>query len=158
MGVFLEDFETGKTFTTGSRTIGEDDVLRFAGLSGDLSKLHTSEEYAKTTAFGRCVAHGALVFSVSVGLTTGTGLLDETLIAFSRVDNLRFARPVFIGDTISVSKTVLAAESKGPTQGLLSFDTRVRNQHGEVVLAYIDRLLIKKRFADVPASNASAAV
>jgi acyl dehydratase len=145
MGRHLEDFEQGATFRTAARTIGDADVMLFAGLTGDFTQLHTNEEYARSTSFGRRIVHGALVFGISVGLTTQTNLLDGTLIAFSRVDNLRFTKPVFIGDTVSVTKTVLAIEEKGPSQGLLAFDTRVRNQHGQVVLAYVDKLLVTRR-------------
>ena len=150
MGRSLEEFEPGFSVATPGRTITESDVMLFGGLTGDLTELHTNEEYARGTPFGRRIVHGALVFSMSVGLTTRTNLLDGTLVAFSRVDHLRFTRPVFIGDTISVTKTLLSVEEKGPSQGLLAFDTRVRNQHGEIVLAYVDRLLVKRRGA--PAS------
>lgn len=145
MGRHFEDFEQGGTFTTAARTIADADVMLFAGLTGDFTELHTNEEYARNTSFGRRIVHGALVFGISVGLTTRTNLLNGTLIAFSRVDNLRFTRPVFIGDTVSVTKTVLTIEEKGPSQGLLAFDTRVRNQHGQVVLAYVDKVLVTRR-------------
>jgi acyl dehydratase len=156
MGNYLEDFAAGARFTTAGRTIGEGDVTLFAGLTGDLTELHTNEEYARQTAFGRRIVHGALVFSMSVGLTTRTNVLDGTLIAFSRVDNLRFPAPVYIGDTIIVTKTVLAVEEKGARQGLLAFDTRVRNQRGDIVLAYVDKLLVKRRVAAPEPATAAA--
>lgn len=149
MGRFLEDLEVGFAVTTAGRTITEADVSAFAGLSGDFSELHTNEEIARCTRFGRRIAHGALVFSISIGLTTRTNLLDDTIIAFSRVDNLRFTRPVFIGDTIHVSKRLVATEVKTPEMGMLAFDTRVINQHGQTVLAFVDRLLVRRRAAAV---------
>jgi acyl dehydratase len=141
----LEDFEPGFSFATTGRTISQADVGAFASLTGDLTALHTNEEYARTTPYGGCIVHGAFVFSISVGLTTQTGLLNETLLAFSRVENLRFVRAVFTGDTISVTKTLLEIEEKGPGRALLAFDTRVRNQRGEIVLAYVDKLLVARR-------------
>lgn len=150
MGRWFEEFELGFSITTPGRTIGEGDVMLFAGLTGDLTELHTNEEYARTTEFGRRIAHGALVFGVSVGLTTRTNVLDGTLVAFSRVDNLRFTRPVFIGDTVTVTKKVIATADVESARGLLTFDTRVRNQRGETVLAYVDQLLVKRRAADSP--------
>jgi acyl dehydratase len=110
-----------------------------------MTELHTNEEFARATAFGGRIAHGALVFSLSVGLTTRTNLLDDTIVAFNRVDNLRFTRPVRIGDTIRVTKRVLEADPKLRDSGVLTFDTRVHNQRGEIVLAYIDRLVVKRR-------------
>jgi acyl dehydratase len=148
MGRFLEEFDPGFTLTTPGRTITESDLATFAGLTGDFTELHTNEEFARATTFGRRVAHGALVFSISVGLTTRTNVVDDTIVAFSRVDNLRFTRPVFIGDTIRVMKRVIEVAPKLRESGVIAFDTRVVNQRGEVVLAYIDRLLVKRRSAD----------
>jgi acyl dehydratase len=155
-GRLFEEFEPGEAFETAGRTITEADVVMFAGLSGDYTELHTNEEFARGTQFGRRIAHGALVFSVSIGLTTRTNLLDGTIVAFSRVDNLRFTRPVFIGDTIHVSKRLLAAEVKTPDTGMLAFDTRVVNQHGQTVLAFVDRLLVRRRAAAVAETTTRA--
>jgi acyl dehydratase len=55
---------------------------------------------------------------------------------------------VFIGDTIHVTKRVIEAVVKTADAGLVAFDTRVLNQRGEVVLAYVDRLLVKRRAGD----------
>jgi acyl dehydratase len=147
-GLLFDAFERGLAITSAGRTIGEADVMQFAGLTGDFTELHTNEEYARTTPFGRRIAHGALVFSLSVGLTTRTNVLNDTLVAFSRVDNLRFTKPVFLGDTIHVVKRVIEGVPKADDTGLVAFDTRVVNQHGDVVLAYVDRLLVKRRPAD----------
>jgi 3-hydroxybutyryl-CoA dehydratase len=150
-GRVFEEFEPGQLVETAGRTITEADIVMFAGLTGDYSELHTNAEFATSTRFGQRIAHGALVFSLSIGLATRTGVLEGTLIAFSRVDNLRFPKPVFIGDTLHVAKTVIGVEDKGPAQGVVTFDTRVRNQRGEVVLAFIDRLLVARRDAVAPA-------
>ena len=126
-------------------TVTEADVTAFAGLTGDFTELHTNEEYAKSTRFGRRIAHGALVFSISMGLATRTNMLDDTLIAFAGVDKLRFIDPVFIGDTIHVVKRVVERKEIGAAQGTVEFESRVLNQRGELVLVYRDRLLVRKR-------------
>ena len=158
MGRYLEDLEVGFSLQTAGRTITEADVMAFAGLTGDFTELHTNEEFARTTPFGRRIAHGALVFGITIGLTTRTNFLDDTIVAFSRVDNLRFLKPVFIGDTIAVQKTVIAVEDRSPLQGSVAFDTRVRNQRGEIVLAYVDKLLVRRRPLDVHAGQSSEEV
>ena len=145
MGLYFEDFASAAEITTRGRTITEADVVMFAGLTGDFVELHTNEEFAKQTPFGRRVAHGALVFSISVGLSTRTNLLDDTLLAFAGVDKLRFVSPVFIGDTIYVTKRVSESKELGPRQGTVVFETRVINQRGEIVLMYFDKLLLSKR-------------
>jgi len=145
MSRYFEDFSVGELFRTRGRTITEADIVAFAGLSGDFIELHVNEEYARQSAFGQRIAHGALIFSVSTGLTSQMGLVRETVVAFYGVDRLRFTRPVFIGDTVRVEQTVAAAEAKGEGRGLLTLDTKVLNQRDETVLVYQARLLVKRR-------------
>lgn len=147
-GRYLEAFDRDLSITTPGRTIGEADVLAFAGLTGDFTELHTNEEHARTTPYGRRLVHGAFVFSLSIGLTTRTNIVSDTILAFARVDNLRFTSPVFIGDTIHVCKRVIETVATTHDAGLVAFDTRVLNQRGEVVLAYVDKLLVKRRAAE----------
>ena len=145
MGLYFEDFEaTGETASPG-RTVTEGDIMAFAGLTGDFMELHTNEEYAKGTAFGRRIAHGALVFGIAMGLGTRNNLLDRTVLAFAGVDKLRFVGPVFIGDTIHVVKRVVERKALGPAQGTVVFESRVFNQRGELVLVYRDKLLVRRR-------------
>lgn len=144
MGRYFEEFEAGSAFTSRGRTVTETDVVTFAGLTGDLVEIHTNEEYAKGTPFGRRIAHGALVFGMSVGLSTRLNLLDDTLVAFAGVDKLRFVSPVFIGDTIHVVKRVMELKEAGASRGAVVFETRVINQRGELVLVYLDTLLLKR--------------
>lgn len=145
MSLYFEDFAEAAPVQSDDRTITEADVMVFARLTGDFMKLHTDEEYAKTTKFGERIAHGALVFSVSIGLATAMHLFDDTLIAFAGVDKLRFVAPVFLGDSVHVVKKVVERKAMGAGQGTVTFETRVLNQHGELVLAYRDRLLVKRR-------------
>lgn len=54
-----------------SKTISESDVYTYAGLIGDINPVHVNEEYAKTTRFGKRIAHGMLtasLFSTIVGM------------------------------------------------------------------------------------------
>ncbi len=143
--MFFEDFEHAGPATSATRTISEADVDAFARLTGDFVRLHTDEAYAKTTKYGQRIAHGALVFSIAMGLSTELQLFDDELIAFAGVDKLRFVAPVFFGDTVHVVKTVRERKEMGAAQGTVTFDTRVLNQRNELVLAYLDRLLIKRR-------------
>src|SRR5687768_3295795 len=145
MGLYFEDFASAAEITTRGRTITEADVMMFAGLTGDFVELHTNEEFAKRTPFGRRVAHGALVFSISIGLATRTNLLDDTLLAFAGVDKLRFVSPVYIGDTVQVTKRVSDRKPLSDEQGTVIFETRVVNQRNELVLMYFDKMLMKRR-------------
>jgi 3-hydroxybutyryl-CoA dehydratase len=145
LSLYFEDFTVGVEHVTRGRTITESDIMNFAGLSGDFIELHTNEEYARQSPFGRRIAHGMLTLSISTGLMTRMNLITDTVVAFYGIDKLRFVKPVFIGDTIHVKKTVLDTMAKGGTAGVVTFDTSVLNQNGEAVLVYRDKLVIKKR-------------
>ena len=131
--------------TSRGRTITETDIVNFAGLSGDFVELHMNEVYAAHGPFGKRIAHGALIFSISTGLSIQMNQIQDTVIAFYGVDKLRFTQPVFIGDTIHVVKKVTAREQKGPGRGVVTFETTVLNQKGEPVLVYSDKVLVKAR-------------
>src|ERR1700691_3605551 len=105
--MYFEDYVVDHVRTSRGRTITEADVVNFAGLSGDFVELHVNEEYARKGPFGRRIAHGALIFSISTGLMVQMTSGHEAIIAFYGVDNLRFVAPVFIGDTIHVSRRVV---------------------------------------------------
>lgn len=150
--MYFEDFESAGPVPSGERAVTEADVMAFANLTGDFVDLHTNEAYAKTTKYGQRIAHGALVFSMSIGLATQMKLFDGTLIAFAGVDKLRFVAPVFFGDRIHVVKRVVERKALGTAQGTVTFESKVLNQRGELVLAYLDRLLVKRR--PTPAGSA----
>jgi 3-hydroxybutyryl-CoA dehydratase len=145
LSLYFEDFVLDSVSTTRSRTVTEADIVNFAGLSGDFIELHVSETYSAAGPFGKRIAHGALVFSISTGLGIQLNQIQDTVIAFYGVDKLRFTKPVFIGDTIHVVKKVTAKQQKGEGRGLVTFETNVLNQHGESVIVYHDKLLLKAR-------------
>jgi acyl dehydratase len=145
LSLYFEDFTIGTVHVTRGRTITESDITNFAGLSGDFIELHTNEEYARQSPFGRRIAHGLLTLSISSGLMVQMNLITDTVVAFYGLDKLRFVKPVFIGDTIHVRKSVVDTMTKGGEVGVVTFDTAVLNQNGETVLVYRDKLVIKKR-------------
>jgi acyl dehydratase len=144
MALYFEDFEIGHVSRSRARTITEADIVNFAGLSGDFVELHVNEEFAKSGPFGRRIAHGLLVLSISSGLMVQMGHTTDTVVAFYGIDRLRFVRPTFIGDTVRVEKKVIDRQEK-EKGGVVTFETSVLNQNGEPVLVYTDKLMIKRR-------------
>jgi acyl dehydratase len=143
--MYFEDYSIDDVRTSRGRTVTEADIVNFAGLSGDFVELHVNEEYARNGPFGRRIAHGALIFSISTGLMVQMTPDHEAIVAFRGVDKLRFLEPVFIGDTIHVTKKTLEKNTKDGLRGLVVFETTVLNQHGKPVLTYMDRLMVKCR-------------
>jgi 3-hydroxybutyryl-CoA dehydratase len=134
-GLYFEEFEVGKQVVTAGRTVTEADVVSFAGLSGDYNQMHVDAEYSAHSYFGQRVAHGLLVLSVASGLAVQTGVLEGTVIAFREINEWKFSRPVFLGDTVhvilEVKETKRMARLGG---GLVVLDLDVLNQKGESVM------------------------
>ena len=146
MPMYIEDFKTGQELTTAARTVTEADVVAFAGLSGDYNSLHTDAEYAKGTQFGQRIAHGMLAFSIATGLGVRTGVLDGTVLAFLGIEDWKFLKPVFIGDTIRLRWTVTEARlSSKPGSGVLKRRMEILNQRNEVVQTGTTAALVKAR-------------
>lgn len=145
MSLFFEDFVLDSISTSRGRTVTEADIVNFAGLSGDFVELHMNQVYAAQGPFGKRIAHGALIFSISTGLSVQLNQIQDTVVAFYGIDKLRFTRPVFIGDTIHVVKKVVSKEHKGKSRGVVTFETTVVNQNDEPVIVYNDKVLLKAR-------------
>jgi len=105
-GLYFEEFTVGQVVKTLSRTVSEDAIFSFAGLTGDYNQIHTDAEFAKSTQFGQRVAHGLLGLSIATGLIMRTGFLESTVLAFREIQDWKFVKPIFIGDTIHALLTV----------------------------------------------------
>lgn len=143
--MYFEDYVVDAVEKSRGRTITESDIVNFAGLSGDFVELHVNEEYARRGPFGKRIAHGALVFSISTGLLVQLPGDNEAIIAFYGVDKLRFVSPVFIGDTISLTRRVVEKQLKKADRGVIASEITVTNQHEKPVLVYTAKLMVKTR-------------
>ena len=94
-----------------TKTVGEKDINLFAELTGDFSPNHVDEEYMKNTTYKKRIAHGALL--VGYMSYASTLILEQYPIKAKDVtavslgyDRVRFIKPVFIDDIITVRYTV----------------------------------------------------
>jgi len=146
VGLYWEEWEVGKSFETAARTVTETDIVMFAGISGDYNPLHINEEYCKKTQFGTRIAHGPLVYAIAAGLLFQLHLYDDTLVAFLGFENLRFTKPVKIGDTIHAKVTVTeVTETSKPDRGVMKRLLQVINQNGDVVQEGIQAFLLHRK-------------
>lgn len=139
----FEDYQTGSVRETLGRTITEADIVIHAGQTGDYYPHHVDAEWCKTQPFGQRIAHGTLIFSVAVGMTSG----EVNPEAFSYgYDRLRFIKPVFIGDTLRVRTTIKEKRDfpKSARHGIVVELCEVFNQHGDTVLACEHLLMVTR--------------
>ena len=141
---WFEDFRVGDRFASPSKTLTDAHFLFFAGMTGDAHPLHYDDEYAKGTRFGRRLAHGLLLTSLTaVGASTLAPIIERSIVAFVE-QRTRFLGPVFIGDTLKPEHEVAALERKR-SAGLLTLRVTLTNQRGEAVLEGEHRYLIAYR-------------
>jgi acyl dehydratase len=147
------------TFRSPGRTITDADLVGFAGLTGDFSELHTSDVYAKSSQFGRRVAHGMLGLAYAHGLMWArTGELRQTAIAFLGISDWKFVEPIFVGDTIFVNYEIseLRDSKSRPTQAIAVFDVLVVDQNERVVQRGRKALLLSKEPLAAVAASATS--
>jgi 3-hydroxybutyryl-CoA dehydratase len=145
----LKDFRPGDTVQTRARTVTEADLVAFAGVTWDFYPLHTDEEYARSTRFGTRIAHGPLIYSMSIGLMP-LDFFGDAIVAFLGVDKLRHVAPVYVGDTIEVHATVREArETSSGTTGVVSIDYATKNQKAETVLEMTALFLMRGERSEV---------
>ena len=113
---------------TRSLALTAEHVEAYARISGDRNPLHFDEEFAAGTKFGRLVVQGGL----TTGLLHALAAMDlpgPGSVFLSQ--NWKFTAPVFIGDTIKATATVLGVHDRKPVTQL---GVEVVRQDGETVL------------------------
>ncbi|MBN8549354.1 MAG: phenylacetic acid degradation bifunctional protein PaaZ [Deltaproteobacteria bacterium] len=142
---FFEELEIGETLTTHRRTITEADIVNFAGISGDFFYAHMDDIAARTSLFEKRVAHGYFVIAAAAGLFVDPA--PGPVLANYGLENLRFVKPVYIGDTIQVKLTCKQKTVKETPEGVVAWDVEVSNQNAEAVALYTILTLVKRKDA-----------
>ena len=112
-----------------ARTLSKDDIALFAVMSGDVNPAHLDEPYAEPSMFHRIIGHG-MWGGALVSAVIGTRLPGPGTIYLGQ--DLKFRKPVGLGDTITVTVT---AKEKRPEKHVVVFDCRCVNQSGDEVIA-----------------------
>lgn len=105
--------------------ITDEMVQLFAKCSGDFNPIHMDEEYAKTTRFGKRIAHGML----SAGLISRVLAMKLGNGGVYLGQSLKFLKPIFINDEVTI---ILTVQSLREERGIASVETLVKNKAGEI--------------------------
>src|SRR4051794_32023167 len=111
-----------------TKTIEQADIDAFADVTGDHNPVHVDEEFAKTTRFGRRIAHGMLTASL-ISAVLAKKLPGEGSVYLGQT--LQFVAPVFPGDEITARVTVREVREDKP---ILKLETVCVNQRDAVVI------------------------
>jgi len=135
-GKWFDELEVGQVFTHAlRRTLTETDNLMFSAMTHNPAQLHLDAEYCKNeTEFGERLINSYFTLGLMVGISVGDTTLG-TAVANLGTDEVRFPKPLFVGDTIRVETEIVGLrESKSrPDQGIITFEHRTFNQKDELV-------------------------
>ncbi len=120
------------------KTISESDVYLFAGITGDFNPAHVNKVEAEKSRFGRRIAHGMLCAGL-ISAVLGTRLPGPGTIYLGQ--ELKFTKPVFIGDTIRATVTVSELREE---KNIVKLQTVCTNQDGEIVLEGVATMMPPK--------------
>ena len=123
-----------------THTVGEDDILAFATLTGDRHPQHTDPDWAADSLFGEQIAHGLLVLSFAVGLLE---LDPGRVVALRRVRDAVFKRPVKIGDVSRAEDRTIGTRRVDDEHELVDVRLRIVNQDDRLVLSATLELLCR---------------
>ena len=152
-GRYYEEFEVGQRFEhLVRRTVTETDNLLFSALTMNPAALHLDAEYSKGTPFGQRIVNSVF----TLGLLTGLSVYDTTYgttLGNLGWEDVRFPRPVFIGDTLrAVTSVISMRESRSRSDaGLVVFEHCAYNQREEVVATCRRVALMKKKMSTATA-------
>jgi len=125
--VVYDDITIGQKASQ-TRTLTQADIQAFASISGDVNPAHLDKEYAEHTLFHGVIAHG-MWGGALISTILGTRLPGPGTIYLEQ--NLHFVKPVRIGDTLTISATVI---TKDDEKKRVTLDCEIVNQHGVKVV------------------------
>ncbi len=148
-GLYYEEFEIGHVFKHAiTRTVSEYDNVLFSALTHNPQPLHLDEEFAKKTEFGQRLVNSLYTLGLMIGVSVDDTTLGTTIANLGMTD-VRFPKPVFHGDTLRATTTVIEKrESKSrPNAGVVVFEHRSFNQRDEEVAFCVRSAFMKKKDA-----------
>ena len=134
-GLYFEEFEVGQTFDHPiRRTITEADNVLLTTMTHNPAALHLDAEYMKSTPYGKPLVNSCLTLSFMIGISVNE-TTHGTAVANLGMDEVRFPKPLFCGDTLRIETEVLElrASKSRPDNGIVVFAHRAFNQDGELV-------------------------
>lgn len=154
---FWEDFPAGHVREFGAKLVTREAVLAFAR-EFDPQPFHLVDAAAEASLFGKLAASGWHTCAMSMRMMCDAYLLESASLGSPGLESLKWVKPVYPGDTLSVRLTVLEARpmASRPDVGLIKSSWEVMNQHREVVLTMQGYGMFRRRphpgtAADAPA-------
>jgi acyl dehydratase len=141
--MYFDDLKIGMTVDTAPVVIEKEKMLAFARIYDNIP-LHTDEEYAKTTPFGKLIAPGVLSFLSVWAKYLEVDFFGEDLLA-GKSTRIEWLKPVYADDVLSGKVTITNLVKRSAKNGLVEFSIEAYNQNGELVLRDMTESIVKCR-------------
>ena len=141
--MYFDDIKIGMAVDISPAVIEKEKLLDFA-INYDNIPLHTDEEYAKSTHFGRLIAPGVMSFMAVWAKYLEVDFFGEELLA-GKSTKIEWLKPVFAEDVLTGKATVTSLTKRSEKNGIVEVTIEAYNQNGELVLTDITEAIVKCR-------------
>ena len=141
--MYFEEIKLGMTVDTAPALIEKEKMVEFARIYDNVP-LHTDEEYAKTTPFGRLIAPGVMSFMSVWAKYLEVDFFGNELLA-GKSTKIEWIKPVFADDVLTGKATVTNTVKRNARNGLVEITINVYNQNGDLVLTDVTEAIVKLR-------------
>jgi acyl dehydratase len=152
---YFEDIPIGQTAKFGHYAVTREEVMEFAA-KYDPQPFHLDDEAAAQTHFGRLSASGWHTCAMTMSmLVENLKQNRQAGLGSPGIDNLRWLKPVYPGDTLRVESTVLEKRrsQSRPEMGIFKSRLTVFNQEDEAVMQMVSNGLVQVRDPSAPIAD-----
>ncbi len=142
--MYFEDIKIGTQIEIAPAIIEKEKMLSFAK-DYDNIPLHTDEEYAKKSPFGKLIAPGVMSFMSVWAKFLEVDIFGEELLA-GKSTKIEWHKPVFAEDVLTGKAVITNCIERNAKNGLVEITIYAYNQNGALVLTDVTEAIVKKRY------------
>ena len=139
--MYFDDLKVGMTVDVSPAVIEKDKMVAFAQAYDNIP-LHTDEEYAKATPFGKLIAPGVMSFMSVWAKYLEVDFFGNELLA-GKSTKIEWIKPVFADDVLTGRATITNMVKRNAKNGLVEVSIEAYNQNGELVLKDVTEAIVK---------------
>ena len=139
--MYFDDLKIGMTVEISPAVIDKEKMMAFAR-DYDNIPLHTDEEYAKTTPFGKLIAPGVMSFMSVWAKYLEVDFFGKELLA-GKSSKIEWLKPVYADDVLTGKATLTNLTRRNEKNGIVEITIDAYNQNGELVLTNITEAIVK---------------
>ena len=141
--MYFDELSLGMTVDISPAVIEKEKMLAFARTYDNIP-LHTDEEYAKATTFGKIIAPGVMSFMSVWAKYLEVDFFGKELLA-GKSTKIEWIKPVFAEDVLTGKATITKLQKRNRKNGLVEITIGAYNQNGELVLKDVTEAIVKCR-------------